>query len=103
MRLATRDLESGHEADKLLEALCDTQTFSPLEGFYHKPRNHLEVARIGGRDRQYAPLRDDSGACGKIPLAGRMSVYRKELPRVYELRDLIQDPVSPDAYFRDFD
>src|ERR1700692_87162 len=30
-------------------------------------------------------------------------VYRKELPRVYELHDLIQNPRPPDAYFRDFD
>jgi hypothetical protein len=30
-------------------------------------------------------------------------VFRKELPRVYELRDLIADPVSPSAYFHRFD
>ena len=30
-------------------------------------------------------------------------MYRKELPRVYELHDLIQNPRPPDAYFRDFD
>jgi hypothetical protein len=30
-------------------------------------------------------------------------VYRNELPRVYELQDLIENPRPPDAYFRDFD
>ena len=30
-------------------------------------------------------------------------MFRKELPRLYELRDQIQDPLSPNAYFRDFD
>src|SRR5260370_40502379 len=30
-------------------------------------------------------------------------VYRKELPRVYELHDLITTPRPPEAYFRDFD
>lgn len=30
-------------------------------------------------------------------------MFRKELPRLYELRDQIQDPMSPNAYFRDFD
>ena len=30
-------------------------------------------------------------------------MYRKKLPRVYELRDLIEDPTSPSAYFQDFD
>src|SRR6202051_759546 len=34
---------------------------------------------------------------------GNRGVYRKELPRVYELHDLIQNPPPPDAYFRDFD
>ena len=31
------------------------------------------------------------------------AVYRKELPRVFELHDLIQNPRPPNAYFRDFD
>jgi hypothetical protein len=30
-------------------------------------------------------------------------VYRHELTRVYELREMIQDPLSLNAYFRDFD
>ena len=30
-------------------------------------------------------------------------MYRKELPRVFELHDLIQNPRPPDAYFRDFE
>jgi hypothetical protein len=30
-------------------------------------------------------------------------MYRKELPRIYELRDLIPTPAPPGAYFRDFD
>jgi hypothetical protein len=30
-------------------------------------------------------------------------MYRKELPRVYELHDLITTPRPPEAYFRDFD
>jgi hypothetical protein len=30
-------------------------------------------------------------------------VYRKELPRVFELHDLIQNPRPPNAYFRDFE
>ena len=30
-------------------------------------------------------------------------MFRAELPRLYELRDCISDPTSPDAYFRDFD
>jgi hypothetical protein len=34
---------------------------------------------------------------------GNRGVYRKELPRVYELHDLIQNARPPDAYFRDFD
>lgn len=29
-------------------------------------------------------------------------MFSAELPRLYELRDLIADPASPDAYFRDF-
>lgn len=30
-------------------------------------------------------------------------MFRAELPRLYELRDCIDDQASPDAYFRDFD
>jgi hypothetical protein len=30
-------------------------------------------------------------------------MFRKELPRVYELRDLIEDPTAPGAYFQGFD
>jgi hypothetical protein len=30
-------------------------------------------------------------------------MFRKELPRVYELRDLITDPVAPSAYFQTID
>jgi hypothetical protein len=30
-------------------------------------------------------------------------MYRKQLPRVYELRDMAQSPPSPEAYFSDFD
>ena len=30
-------------------------------------------------------------------------MFRMLLPRLYELRDLIADPTSPHAYFRDFD
>ena len=32
-----------------------------------------------------------------------MRVYRNELPRVYELRDMAQSPPSMEAYFYDFD
>jgi hypothetical protein len=38
--------------------------------------------------------------CGKRM---KKSVYRNELPRVYELHDLVQQPRAPDAYFQDFD
>ncbi|MDI6728077.1 MAG: hypothetical protein QMD44_04010 [Thermodesulfovibrionales bacterium] len=30
-------------------------------------------------------------------------MFRKELPRLYELRDQIKEPNSPNAYFRDFE
>jgi len=30
-------------------------------------------------------------------------MFRTQLPRIYELRDLIADPTSPDAYFQNFD
>lgn len=30
-------------------------------------------------------------------------MFRMQLPRIYELRDLIADPTSPDAYFQNFD
>ena len=30
-------------------------------------------------------------------------MFRNEMPRVYELRDLIDDPLSPCAYFQNFD
>ncbi len=30
-------------------------------------------------------------------------MFRKQMPRLYELRDLIDDPRSPDAYFQNFD
>ena len=30
-------------------------------------------------------------------------MFRAELPRLYELKDCIDDPASHDAYFRDFD
>jgi hypothetical protein len=30
-------------------------------------------------------------------------MFRTELPRLYELRDLISNPRSPDAYFQNFD
>src|ERR1035441_1007995 len=30
-------------------------------------------------------------------------MFRSHLPRLYELRDLIPDPDSPDAYFQDFE
>ena len=29
-----------------------------------------------------------------------LAMFRKQLPRIYELRDLISDPTSPDAYFQ---
>jgi hypothetical protein len=31
------------------------------------------------------------------------SVYRKELPRIYELHDLLPRPIPPDAYFQNLD
>ena len=31
------------------------------------------------------------------------SVYRKELPRIYELRDLLPNPLPPEAYFQNLD
>jgi len=31
------------------------------------------------------------------------SMFRMQMPRIYELRDLIADPTSPDAYFQNFD
>ena len=31
------------------------------------------------------------------------NVYRSELPRIYELRDLLPNPLPPDAYFHDLD
>jgi hypothetical protein len=31
------------------------------------------------------------------------SVYRRELPRIYELRDLLPDPIPPKAYFQNLD
>lgn len=37
-----------------------------------------------------------------VSLTG-LTMFRKELPRVHELRDLIEDPSAPCAYFRDFD
>ncbi len=30
-------------------------------------------------------------------------MFRTQLPRIYELRDLTADPTSPDAYFQNFD
>jgi hypothetical protein len=30
-------------------------------------------------------------------------MFRSELPRIYELRDLLPDPVPPGAYFRNLD
>jgi len=30
-------------------------------------------------------------------------VFRTEMPRVYEIRDLVLDPANPSAYFRNFD
>jgi hypothetical protein len=33
----------------------------------------------------------------------KKSVYRKELPRIYELRDLIAAPFPPNAYFQNLD
>jgi hypothetical protein len=30
-------------------------------------------------------------------------MFRSQLPRLYELKDLINDPASPDAYFQNFD
>jgi hypothetical protein len=33
----------------------------------------------------------------------KKAVYRRELPRVYELQDLIQNPRPSSAYFRDFE
>jgi hypothetical protein len=30
-------------------------------------------------------------------------MFRTQMPRIYELRDLIDDPNSPDAYFQNFD
>jgi hypothetical protein len=31
------------------------------------------------------------------------SVYRRELPRIYELRDLLPNPLPPEAYFQNLD
>jgi hypothetical protein len=36
-------------------------------------------------------------------LRRRRSVYQKQLPRIYELRDWLPTPLPPDAYFRDLD
>jgi hypothetical protein len=33
----------------------------------------------------------------------REAMHRNDLPRVYELRDLLPDPVPPEAYFSNFD
>jgi hypothetical protein len=33
----------------------------------------------------------------------KKGMYRSELPRVFELNDLIENPRPPDAFFRDFD
>jgi hypothetical protein len=41
-----------------------------------------------------------SSACRS---AQNKTVYRTELARVYELRDMAQSPPSPEAYFSDFD
>ena len=30
-------------------------------------------------------------------------MFRAQLPRAYELKDLTRDPGSPDAYFKDFE
>jgi hypothetical protein len=30
-------------------------------------------------------------------------MFRTQMPRIYELKDLIDDPTSPDAYFQNFD
>ena len=30
-------------------------------------------------------------------------MFRDQFPRLYELKDLVDDPTSPGAYFRDFD
>jgi len=32
-----------------------------------------------------------------------LPMFRTQMPRIYELRDLIPDPRSPDAYFQNFD
>jgi hypothetical protein len=32
-----------------------------------------------------------------------LPMFRKQMPQLYELRDLIHDPRSPDAYFQNFD
>jgi hypothetical protein len=33
----------------------------------------------------------------------RRNMYRRELPRVFELHDLVMPSSSPDAYFRSFE
>ena len=30
-------------------------------------------------------------------------MFRKQLPRIYELKDLLDDPPAPDAHFLEFD
>ncbi|WOH75462.1 hypothetical protein RX330_10290 [Bradyrhizobium sp. NDS-1] len=41
---------------------------------------------------------------GRRPLVWRrINVYRRELPRVFELRDLVQYSSSRDAYFQNFE
>jgi hypothetical protein len=49
------------------------------------------------------------GAAGVVALLAafwiwwRRNVYRRELPRVFELRDLVGQSLSPDAYFQSFE
>jgi hypothetical protein len=52
----------------------------------------LERARQRAGATTTAPLQPDAP-----------SVYRKQLPRLYELKDLIADPSALNAYFRDFE
>jgi hypothetical protein len=47
-----------------------------------------------------------SVVCGILDVCGSTldkAMYRNELTRVYELRDMAQTPPLPEAYFHDFD
>jgi hypothetical protein len=103
--------------DALAADLADGRTITvPLPWFrrlaHGTPAERVNWRLIAGGEGIHWPDLDEDINVESL-LAGRRSgetqesfrrwLQRRQLPRLFELRDLIADPASPDEYFQDFE